>query len=202
MIIREKKIIFIHIPKTGGTSIEDVITSHIRKKKNPSNLYGVRNGKALQHLTALEIKNRIDNYDNFLKFVVVRNPYDRLISEYYWCQVKGVGKRSGQSFDNFLKYTSNIVKSGKFDKNIYTDHFIPQYKFVYDENSNKIVDKIFYFENFEEVLKFSAKICESHSKSTHRLKNKNKNKIKLNEDQKSIIYETYKKDFELFNYKK
>tara|TARA_B100000886_G_scaffold317088_1_gene256121 strand:- start:1739 stop:2350 length:612 start_codon:yes stop_codon:yes gene_type:complete len=203
MIIYDKKIIFIHIPKTGGTSIEDIISNGQKKKKKPDYFYGVVKGKALQHLTALEIKDRFDKFDEYLKFVTVRNPYERLISEYYWCQIKGIGHKHGQSFDDFLDYVKNIVKVGKFNENKYIDHFIPQYKFVYDNNFNIIVDKIFYFEEFGKIINFSKEITNNKNiKNIHKLKQNKKKKIKLNESQKSIIYNIYEKDFVLFNYKK
>lgn len=210
MIIHKENIIFIHIPKNGGTYIERLFFNDldIHSNKNYKNLFGIKNNKALQHLTAFEIKNLFHDFDNYLKFVIIRNPYDRLISEYYWCQISGVGYKHNQSFDNFLKYVKNIVKNNRFNENVYTDHFLPQYKFIYDDNNNLLIDHIFYYENYEDVINFLNNICNiSNTKNFSDVKHCNckktlVKKINLNESQKSIIFNLYKKDFEFFNYKK
>ena len=89
---KEKKLLFIHIPKTGGTTIEDSI-----KENTPQTIYSSRsnslldfpyNQKALQHqfyTTIYKFRDKLDvNFDNIKIFSVVRNPYDRIISDLFW----------------------------------------------------------------------------------------------------------------------
>ena len=70
MISHEHKFIFIHIPKCGGTSIERFF-----KMKLP------RQGA---HLNLKYYKKNTENYETYFKFTIVRNPWDKMVSEYKW----------------------------------------------------------------------------------------------------------------------
>ena len=97
MISHEHRCIFIHIPKTGGTSLEH----YFSKKNNVTfSLYSSSADayykKPLQHLeldTIITNKEKINNDYNIeidlndpkLKIItVVRNPYTRIISELFF----------------------------------------------------------------------------------------------------------------------
>ena len=74
MILPDKKIIFIHIPRTGGTSVEKYFNF------KTSTDWKI---KTAQHLTLAEYDNHYD-LDKYFKFTIVRNPWDRLVSWYLW----------------------------------------------------------------------------------------------------------------------
>jgi hypothetical protein len=74
MILPDKKIIFIHIPRTGGTSVEKYFNFKYEAGWKP---------KTAQHLTLQEYSEHYDT-DNYFKFTIVRNPWDRLMSWYLW----------------------------------------------------------------------------------------------------------------------
>ena len=98
--------LFIHIPKTGGTTIEkcldiynenglkpnvNLLHGHVPIKHNDNDIenpldLGGRTGYNLQHLTICEIKSILEYsiYNNLFKFTFVRNPWDRIVSEYVW----------------------------------------------------------------------------------------------------------------------
>lgn len=80
MILHDSKIIFIHIPRTGGTSVE----KHFGFKHQ----HGWKPETA-QHLTLKEYSNHYDVNDYF-KFTLVRNPWDRLVSWYLWAHAEVV----------------------------------------------------------------------------------------------------------------
>lgn len=70
-------LLFIHIPKTGGMSIRELLKD---------TLFYLEWGN--RHLSSTEISNRLSKqlYDKLFKFTVVRNPYDRIVSYYYFMQ--------------------------------------------------------------------------------------------------------------------
>lgn len=71
MISHEHRLIFIHIPRTAGTSFEKWIQGEDQWEVNP----------AEKHLTAAEAKETYSKYwNNYWKFSILRNPMDRFIS--------------------------------------------------------------------------------------------------------------------------
>ena len=65
-----KKFIYVHIPKTGGTTIEKVLGSD-------------SSGKLRGHISLKDVKKRLDDYDECISFVTVRNPWDLYVSNYH-----------------------------------------------------------------------------------------------------------------------
>ena len=79
----QHKFIFIHIPKTAGTTIcsswEGSLLKHICKET------GVLGGT---HKSAMDLKAMFpQEWDEYFKFTVVRNPYDRFVSKFFFKQL-------------------------------------------------------------------------------------------------------------------
>ena len=85
LINRKYKWVFVHIPKTGGSSI-----SHILNK-----IEGTESIKT--HGSILEVK---DNISDYYKFTIVRNPYTRFMSEYFH-QIRK--KETNKNFEFYIK---------------------------------------------------------------------------------------------------
>lgn len=201
VICHEKKCIFIHIPKTAGTSIEQFLKDN---GKNSIEYLGVRNNRSLHHLTAFELKKELPFYFNkYYKFSIIRNPYDRLLSEYYWTKIPKVGFKSNQSKDDFLTYVSNVVKHKLYFDNIYNDHFIPQYLFIYNNKKKILVNQLFKYEDLDWVINYLKKKLNINCNLPHLNKSvKDIDKIDWTEKEKERIYNIYKNDFIIFNYLK
>ena len=143
----KNKIIFIHIPKTGGQSILKAIG--IKKGDKKQYYY-----HPYTHYTIEMISNYF-NIDNYYKFTFVRNPYDRLISEYFWrLQGNFIGlnlfkMNANTNFSEFVKLIYNLYLN---NFNNYSDwnilHFIPQNQFLKIDDSF-VMDDIFKFEEFQ-----------------------------------------------------
>ena len=197
----KRKIIFLHIPKTGGTSVEKGL--NLLSKKDG---YGINdNKKAMQHYDWNEYKNHIGNekYDKYYKFSISRNPYDKVVSDYFW--LKNIAKLTHdnfqkKTFDEYLNYCEQIVKNKSYNLTIYHDHFKPQHQFIYDKNNKLMINQILRFENFEYVTKFVNTRYKTNIK--HLNENKLKKNIILNDIQKNKIYNIYKNDFILLKYSK
>jgi len=72
MINHNTKCLFIHIPRCAGSSMEKILTN---------NDY-ILNGH--YHIRYQEHLNHNKQIKDYFKFTFVRNPYDKLVSEYFW----------------------------------------------------------------------------------------------------------------------
>ena len=108
---KEKDLLFIHIPKTGGTNIENCIKQKYKQTlfSNYSNdlLEHPYNNISLQHQFYTTIYNNRDklniNFNNIKIFTVVRNPYDRIISDLFrW-------KNTSVSISKYSDFNINLL---------------------------------------------------------------------------------------------
>jgi len=199
VVIHKKKCIFVHIPKCAGTSMEQFLKDY---GNNDIDYFGVFNNRSLHHLTAYELlmSLRKKKFGKYYRFSIVRNPYDRLLSEYYWCPLINIGYKYNKTKDNFLKYVIFLFKNKNKMLSVYNDHFIPQYDFLY-ENNNLIVNNIFKYEHFSYVNDFLKKKLNINNDFIT-INKTNFEKEDWTTEQKELIYKLYKNDFILFNYKK
>lgn len=94
--------IFVHIPKTGGTSMmlaledrakkDDILIGDTPKaKRRRKRLKGLRTaGRLWKHSTLADIDGLVsaDEIDSAFVFTLVRNPWDRMVSYYHWLQTQ------------------------------------------------------------------------------------------------------------------
>lgn len=74
MISHELKTIFIHIPRTGGTSVETSLVGNNWWKIEPKT----------KHIDWQQAKQiYAEHWDSYLKFTIIRNPWDWLASLYH-----------------------------------------------------------------------------------------------------------------------
>jgi hypothetical protein len=201
-----RRILFIHIPKTGGTSLEEYLQKMFNgnqtlKTKKPINTLvpdtSLQN-ISLQHQTYNTIYKYRDllnvdfDYEKLEIITIVRKPYDRLISDLFHYKLIKPETDSKNVYNILKKYVS---------ENKYDNHNIPQYKFVTDE-SGILIQNITIFRN--ETL--NTDLIQYGFTDFNITKNINKSRSKkpyisyLNKDSIQFINEYYKKDFELFGY--
>jgi len=195
------KCIFVHIPKTAGMSIENVLEIDIKwPQTNLNKLFGPYKFGSynihLQHATCIQIKELISKtkYDNYFKFAIVRNPYDRCVSQYFYIKKwnKTVQKLN---FKEFIKYLELQNKN----KNVFC-HYMPQYKFIY-QNNKLLVDYIGKFEKLDQKWTIITKKL-GFTKSLPKINTTNHNFYMDYYDRETLdlVNNLFKKDFELFDY--
>ena len=206
---RKNKILFIHIPKTGGSVIEkemEKVVSEVefRIKGKPTIYSGKRhnllnypyNMVSPQHQfcsTFYLYKNKLNvNFDGLKIFSIVRNPYDRIISDLFWCKLIK---------ENFISQrVYNVIKNEYLNRTDLDNHNVPQYKFLTDKNGNIIQGiKIFKCETLNERNDDLNEFLDIKINIIKHDANKDYSKY-LNQDSINIINEYYKNDFKLFNY--
>jgi len=201
-IFFKQKICFIHIPKTAGTSIFNLL-----REGEPLNsyLFNVTNGerckkyrKTPQHFTYIELQEQIQNLHEYKCFTVVRNPYSRLVSEYLW----GMKKMSHvymrfKSFDDFIFNSFKMSREERIP--LFDGHIEPQTDYI--KHCNNI--NIFYYERLNELISWLEQL-EVTNKQLPYLnmsdKKINFNDITTNKDTIKYIQDFYYDDFIKFNY--
>lgn len=112
---------FVHVPKTGGTAVQQAYKEHLRFgdvvlaawRKSLDNWYGevLQVGK---HSSAAHIAAHlgVERFGQALSYAIVRDPLERLVSYYKWIQsFEHPGKlerwlRSHRSFEDFVEPAS------------------------------------------------------------------------------------------------
>jgi hypothetical protein len=197
-------LLFIHIPKTGGNSLEKYFSQKydiplcLNTLCSPLRNGFTKNDISLQHQTLIDIykeKNFFKiNFTPDIKIIaVVRNPYERIISDLFFFQY--INKNSSQ--EEVFTVINNYLLT---DVKILDNHSIPQYKFVTDENG-LLIDNI-------HILKLEQLNSDMYDLGYHDFnfhENKNQENINcfsyLNMNSIYLINKIYEKDFLLFNYK-
>lgn len=123
-----RRYIFVHIPKTGGTSMalalearamkDDMMLGDTPKAKNRRHkLKDVKTaGRLWKHSTLADIDGLIgpDALSGYFCFTLVRNPWDRVVSYYHWLQVQtfqhpAVALAQSVSFEAFVCHPETIA---------------------------------------------------------------------------------------------
>ena len=219
-----KKVIFVHIPKCAGTSIEKLFGMATREDlfticpwdhKTITNefLFDERwkfescAAKNMQHYTFKEISavlgsEIVSSYDIFS---VVRNPYTRIVSDYEYC--KAGRSRLGSLFpcETFVDFVNTQLDLPQFERiKNYDGHLETQSSYLQnDQNDLKSIDTIYRFEEMENVIKdltikYSLPNIKIHARGGSY--SKNYSEYYSSDEIINKVKTFYAIDFDLFNY--
>jgi len=217
MIIHELKAIHIHIPKTAGVSFEHAIMSEILGRDTSGDIGKMPNNLKHQFSVANKQKHKQarfyvsdkdlakQQWDTYYKFTIVRNPWDRLVSEYCWRQDRPNKKFLPETFEKFINYCAARIKDpGTLysRRDIYYTHGLTQESYVTNNKGKIILDEIFRFEDLPtavETLKTKLDLTFSHLKRHNSSRRKDYHEY-YNKKTKDKVANIYKKDIEMFEY--
>lgn len=124
--LSDKVILFIHIPKTGGSTISD----YFQQVGSVSLKYRGRWGPcAPQHIHAEVIKRLVPDAFYDYSFAIVRNPYGRLLSEY---KARRGGRQSSGRTVSFSRWAMELSDKYAADPYVDDNHLRPQHEFLLD----------------------------------------------------------------------
>jgi hypothetical protein len=197
----ESKIIYVHIPRTGGSwfsfawnsnrNVGDILQkanclwNKLNDKKTPCGRHGTLSG-ILEKIKKIEY-----DVSDFKIVTTVREPVDRAVSSWVWfSKVKLTAKKHGwKTIDDMLdEYESGTVRS----------NYMPQVFWLEEKNA-----KFDYVYRFEDLLQGSKIVNKDFPLFNRGYKNKNRlrrgrdtvvERKKLNSKQIQRIKDIYKED--------
>lgn len=199
MTVNKKyKIIFIHIPKCGGCYITSrILPNEVRK--------------VYYHSRICDILSLYPKFSNFEKFTVVRNPYSRLVSAYFFLIKGGFKNPTDLGYQKILKKYSNFqdfvlhLRKDELYKKIM--HLRPITFFISskDDQDKVLVDHIFHIEDMQEVEEFLTKHLNKKDGINIPITNQSKHNddymsYYTTEEMLSIVNRIYFRDFRIGKY--
>lgn len=131
----DHRVLFVHIPKTGGTSVEH----HFRVSGWHVDFFDTGEAQysknqymkcSPQHLNAKQLQTVLRLSAFHFVFTIVREPVERTISEYNWRR-KHLGLTS--PFDSWIEESLNLQKTNQY---ILDNHLSPQTTFFASRNQS------------------------------------------------------------------
>jgi len=179
-----EKFIFIHINKTGGSSVEKALNI------------------PLEHKTALEKIEEVgwDSWNQKLTFTIVRNPWDKVVSHYHY-RVKTNQTNLGDKHIEFKEWVKRTYGS---KDDFYYDNpkmFMPQIDWIVNKNGSILVDEIVHFENLNGEFGMVQKKLGINKPLPH-VKKSNRGNYRDYYDTVTIeiVRKWFERDIEAFNY--
>lgn len=157
MICHRWKTLFVHIPKTGGQAIEQVFLQKMGldwSTRGPllltTNYDAAAGPPFLAHLLASEYVSKGHvapmDFSEYFKFTVVRNPWDRLVSEYKYRYARDM------DFGAFLGGAFPAPNGSNEQR-----HLLPQWQYVHDDDGNLLVERVLRFETLADDFRGIAR---------------------------------------------
>lgn len=205
LLSHSKKFIFIHVPKTAGRSIEHILEPYHycsslknRIKRKYQLFYPIAPaGKFDYHIKAVELQAQIPSatFEQYFKFTFVRNPWDWLVSLYFYTiqTPKHVSYRQFKKMGNFEACVEWMTTQGTFFQKDY----------ICDQNDRLLVDFVGKFENLTaDFQKIATTLNLPHTLADHfNASQRGRNyRDYYTTKMRQQVAKAYQADIELFEY--
>ena len=146
-----KTIFHSHIPKTGGSSVDIYFHRH----RYIRTFWGGANTKSLQHrhTSDNDLIEEKKKYNIVYKFTIIRNPVERMLSEFFMKSLTHDDKTS----EDFHNFTTHMIQQYTENNHIADNHIRPQLQFLEDNMSvfkfgswNLLIEELQKYDNFDE----------------------------------------------------
>lgn len=206
----EGNTIFVHIPKTGGTTITSAITNNYwASEPNFNYRHIIEKTKKSNSGDIFDLSN-INKYSDYNIFMMLRHPVDKVISEYYFFKEREVlmkfFRKKPLIFEEYIMNTQTQNATINFLKGrrLY-DIIVPtktDLKEIIDA-IDSIPIHVGIFEDFEASMQFFSNVTNIKWKKEIPIKRmtfKRPDKEDVSEEIKKLILDNNKLDMELYNY--
>ncbi len=208
MVFHEHKCIYFHIGKTAGVSVERWLRDEKRDHRvaDHDSLFGwdPEEGIYLQHATAKVIQRKLgsDIFDSYYKFTVVRNPFSRLVSVYYYLYDHHV-----QRFGNFRNFVLSLPELATAAAHQKGSHYLPQVCYTQLDGVD-ICDYVAHFERLPYAIRPVASALHINRRfpqfNTYRHPMRDDREIAeyYDETTTEIVRQLFEADFDCYGYSK
>jgi len=202
MINHKDKFVFVHIPKTGGTSIESIFDK----------LASVRNVK-YKHYTLRKYESLNDKIDQYYKFSFVRNPWDMTTSmfNYLWKKESPWSKEWRSINKDFCKLSFKewVTHSSFQAPTIRSVDINERHEGCDGDFSSWLTSEKYtldFIGRFENLQQDFNTVCDKIGIPRQELPHENKTNRKhyteyYDDETRKIVAEKYARDIECFGYK-
>lgn len=197
--------LFIHIPKTGGSYIEECCRKSgwsvglIFNGVNPDHLPGLK--ITPQHFHAEVYNQFIDFSSDIETFTVVRHPWNRFRSEYYW-QLD-----QGRTVKPPSEWISDVLSRFGDDPSIFDNHLRHQIDFIPNSKNLKIfrledggLNSALLYLGVNKPRAFLEKFRGMRLGASYKVSKYDKNIDSVFEDKRDLIENVYRSDMTKFSY--
>jgi hypothetical protein len=187
-------IIFKHIPKTAGASIKEILPEKVNVQ-----------GHDFYNSEYKHLFNYISNLKNKFVFAFVRNPFDRIVSAFFYLNAGGNNPLDEVDREKYIKQYNgdfNLFVENAFPEILKQIHFMPQYSWIYFDifclcdYIGKIETINNDLQNIGNIINYDFPKLPKKNVSSH-----NDYRSYYTSKTEKIIYKYYEKDFKLFNYR-
>jgi hypothetical protein len=214
LINDDLKIIFIHIPKSGGTSVRRLL-ENIPGTRRISGLY--------THCSALDIRDYIGEavFESYFRFSLVRHPYDRLTSFYNFALSRALerieARKHGRSVKNGISEKTDIdtvremtsvspanwITEVEFNSHIFGQDVKrkPQVDWISDADGRSLVTTVYKIEEPNAFVNdFATRFAITNVELPHLNQSNRLFAQRDNELIQQFIYKYHREDLQRFGY--
>jgi len=183
--------IFVHIPKCAGTSLRESF-------QIPLGGHGT--------LVDYQLRLPPEDFESSFKFTFVRNPWDRLVSAFFFLKNQNMKSNRKWAKKNLAAWNDfdSFVRQWVTVENVWSySHFRPQFYFVSTETRRPAVDFIGFYENLPGDFAFLCKKLKVQAS----LREENRNSLRAEnyrnyytDETRDIVAGVYAEDIRLFGY--
>ena len=205
-----KKFIFTHPQKCGGTSIEELLGFLKLRQKHP-NINTFKHASLKVHVEKL-IEKDIEIKD-FFKFSIIRNPWDRAVSfynhnrhkEYYYYTVKRSDLQMPKYVKNATTMTFKQYALKYYENNFNSEKVTKPYMFFQDKFSLEYVIRLEYLQedlyNIKDKLKIDLNCSIPHRNNIETFTVRSPYKDFYDKETETLIGKLFEWDINTFGYK-
>lgn len=193
--INGKNILFMHVPKAGGTSIERWLSTY-----SEINFHLPRKSPQFpcvpQHFHAEVIRTLFSDAFFDYRFLIVRNPYQRLLSEYNYRMGHRRRRERILPPPGFARWLRRVLRQYRADPYVFSNHIRPQTDFM------MAGAEFFRLESDLPELRerLSALCAIADTEEIPRTNRSVRREDTISASAAEMLYDFYRQDFETFGY--